>query len=272
MQPRVTFLALCGIAFTLFAGSATAAGRQAFGGSDGSCSVESAYTLRVDPQGIVLQAADDGTVPRTVRFHDGALRIDDGAQPVSAADAQRLRELETATRALLPEIADITREAIGIAFDTLGSVNVALSGNQRRAREFERLRDRALARVDGTLGRGIWHPGTFGDGFEAEIEAAAEAMAAGFTPRRAIWMVLTGGVGRMERRLEKMEADLERSIAAREDTLERLADGLCRRFDALDALQQAMEFRLDDGRRLRVFEFRSGDDADERKLQAAERG
>lgn len=269
MPARLIPVALIGLVLAAVpAGHAAAKGRQAFGGPSGGCSVESAYGLQVDARGIRLEADDDRVSPRRVRIHDGTLHIDGAARPLSAGDARRLREIEAETRALLPEIAGITREAVGIAFDTLGSVNAALTGNQRQAREFERLRERALARVDDTLGRGYWNPATFGDEFEAEIEAAAEAMAAGFTPRRAIWMVLTGGVGRMERRMEKMEVELERSIAAREATLERHASAVCGRLEGLDALQQAMEFRLDDGRALRVFEVRTGNDA-HGTLQAA---
>lgn len=269
MLSRLIPAALFGLAIVAIpVGHAAAKGRQAFGGSDAGCSVESAYGLQVDARGIHLEADDDQVSPRRVRFRDGVLHVDGALQPLSADDAQRLREIEAGTRALLPEIAGITREAVGIAFDTLGSVNAALTGNQRQAREFERLRGRALARVDETLGRGHWNPATFGDEFEAEIEAAAEAMAAGFTPRRAIWMVLTGGVGRMERRMEKMEVELERSIAARETTLERHASAVCGRLEGLEALQQAMQFRLDDGRALRVFEYRTGNDA-HGTLQAA---
>ncbi|WP_165967301.1 DUF2884 family protein [Luteimonas aestuarii] len=257
MRP-ISFAAVaCGIA--LLAVSATsAAGRHGFGSQHSGCSVESAYTLRVGQHGIRLHDNDGKASPQRIDFHDGALRIDGIERDVSQADARRLRSMEAETRALLPEIAGITREAIGITFDTLGSVNAALAGNRRNARQFERLRARSLARIDETLGRGVWNADIFGDAFEAEIEAAAESMAASFTPGRAIWMVMTGGIGRMERRMEKMEGDIERSISAREGQLEQHATGLCTRLETLDALQEAMELRLDDGRPLRVFEFRRG--------------
>src|SRR5690606_16432794 len=149
-------------------------------------------------------ADEDVDGPRRIEIDDGGLRVDGRTRAVSAADERRLRQMESGTRSLLPEIAGITREAIGITFDSLATVNRALTGSRRQARDFERLRERSLARIDDTLGRGIWSPDTFGDAFEAEIEAAAEAMAANFTTSRALWMVMTGGIGRMERRMEKM--------------------------------------------------------------------
>src|SRR5690606_10400689 len=101
-----------------------------------------------------LDAPDEARdAPRRIEIRDGRLRVDGKARGVSAADARRLREVEAGTRAMLPEIAAITREAVGIAFDSLALVNQALTGN-RQARDFERLRTRSLARVDDTLGRG----------------------------------------------------------------------------------------------------------------------
>ncbi|MCR6661768.1 MAG: YggN family protein [Luteimonas sp.] len=238
-----------------FAATASDGGRQHFGKAGSGCSVDSNYTLRVDASGVRLDAEGQGVSPRRIRISDGNLQVDGVAKDVSTADARRLRDMESATRDMLPEIAGITREAMQITFDALAGVNEALSGNRRQAREFDRLRNRTLARIDATLGSGVWSPDMFGDAFEAEIESAAEAMAANFTPKRVIWMMMTGGIGRMERRVEKMEAGLERSIAAREGVLERHATALCGRLDAIDAMQREMEFRLDDGRPLRVFEI-----------------
>lgn len=221
------------------------------------CDIETDYALHVRASGLRLEAdddADDG-LPDTIEIADGVLRVDGKALAVSDADAARLRRIESGTRALLPDIGAISREAIAITFDALGGVNAAL-GNRRQARDFEALRERTVARLDGMLARGEWSSDAFGDDFEAEIEAAAEAMAASFTPMRAIWMVVSGGVGRMERRMEKMEAELERSLVAREATLQRHALALCDRLEAIQLQQDGMELRLDDGRPLRVFEVR----------------
>lgn len=216
------------------------------------CNIETPYALRVDAAGIRLDG--DDARPRRVEIRDGALWLDGVRREVGAEDAARLRAMEAQARGLLPEVEAIARESVHIAFDALEHTARALSG-ERQAREFRDLRERALVRVDESLGRGTWDPDAFGESFEAEIEAAAESMAASITPARALWMAFTGGAGRLERRMEKMEARLERDIAAREGTLETHARALCGRLRTLDALQRSLEVRLDDGTPLRLFEI-----------------
>ena len=84
-------------------------------------------------------------------------------------------------------------------------------------------------------------------------------MAASFTPMRAIWMAVSGGFGRMERRMEKWEAEFEEQMIVREAALEHHAAALCGRLEEVQRLQDAMELRLDDGRPLRVIEVRRGE-------------
>ncbi|QCO68415.1 DUF2884 family protein [Luteimonas yindakuii] len=218
------------------------------------CNVETSYTVQVDAEGLRFDAAGDVS-PRRVEIHDGGLRLDGTARPVSAADAVRLREIESGTRALLPEIAAVAREAIHLGFDALGGVHAALGGDRRRARDIEALRQRALLRVDQTLGRGTWHHDSLGAAFEAELAAAASEVAATVTPARAVWMAFSGGAGRMERRMEAMEADLERQATVREQAIEAHAGALCARLERLHGLQESLELRLDDGRPLRLFEY-----------------
>jgi len=228
---------------------------------DASCNIESDYGLYVDAEGLRLDAkADDGR-PGRIEISDGALRLDGVPRAVSAEDAMRLRGIESGVRGMLPDMTAIAREAVGITFDALGGANAALGGKRRDAREFDRMREDALARLDGMEERGEWTSDLFDDGFEAEIEAAAEAMAASFTPTRAIWMFVSGGIGRMERRMEKWEEEFERSMVAREAVLEHHAIALCGQLEAVQRLQDAMDLHLDDGRPLRVFQVRPGEAA-----------
>ena len=267
--PRAV-LAASVLALWLTFSPASAASRHAVGGSRG-CDVESPYVLQVDDAGLRFDAEGDAS-PRRVEIHDGSLRLDGTPQAVSAADARRLREIEAGTRALLPDLAAVAREAIHIGFDALGSVHAAFGGDRRRARDIEALRQRALLRVDQTLGRGVWESDSFGTAFEADMTAAAGELAATITPARAVWMAFTGGTGRLERRMDAMEAALERDLAVREATLEAHADAVCARLDTLHRLQGTLELRLDDGRPLRLFEFTPRDvppDADDQGVAAS---
>lgn len=230
----------------------TASAREAT--TSPGCNVDSPYTLQVDDRGMRLQAHGSAT-PRQVLIHDGTLVLDGRPQPVTAADARRLREIETGTRALLPDVAAVAREAVHIGFDALGGVHAALGGTPRKAREIEALRERALRRVEQTLGRGEWRPGSEGAAFEAEFAAAAAQIAATAAPTRASWLASTAEDGRLAQRLDAMEAALGRSIALREATLDAHAATLCAGLDRLHRLQERLELRLADGRPLRLFEF-----------------
>ncbi len=225
-----------------------------------SCNIESDYGLQVDADGLRLEADDDAEegLPELIAISDGTLRLDGAPHAVSEADAERLRGIEAGVRGMLPDMTAIAREAIAITFDALGGVNVALGGKRSEARRFQQMREGALARVDGMEARGEWSSELFGEEFEAEVEAAAEAMAASFTPTRAIWMAVSGGFGRMERRMEKWEAGFEEQMAVREAALERHAAALCGRLEEVQGLQDAMDLRLDDGRPLQVIKVSRG--------------
>lgn len=228
-----------------------------------SCNIESGYALEVGADGLRLEAEDDAEegLPGLIAISGGTLHLDGVPRAVSDADAERLRGIEAGVRGMLPDMAAIAREAIAIAFDALGGVNAALGGKRGDARRFQDLREGALARVDVMEARGEWSSAVFGEEFEAEVEAAAEAMAASFTPTRAIWMAVSGGFGRMERRMEKWEAEFEEQMAVREAALERHATALCGQLEEVQHLQDAMELRLGDGRPLRVIQVRRGEGA-----------
>lgn len=110
MSIRSTVPAVAALLLALAVADVSAGQRHGFGNDERGCSVESDYTIRVDGKGFRLDADDDAQVPRRVEVRDGSLRVDGKPQSVSAADARRLREMESGTRALLPEIAGITRE------------------------------------------------------------------------------------------------------------------------------------------------------------------
>ena len=208
--------------------------------SSRQCGVSTPYNVLVDSGGIWLR--QPGQVPAEIFFHDGELNIDRQPVPVSAADAQRLRQLEWGTRQLVPAVAGLAGEVVDITFDAFGATVEILSGSKGKARQVARLRDDAHQYVDRTLGRGIWEQADFGDGFEQRVEQAAESMADSLA-RGVMWSMFTGGAQRMEARANKVEAQLERSMETRAQALEAHAQSLCTQVLALDQLQQALEVR-----------------------------
>lgn len=219
------------------------------------CGVSTDYNVLVDGGGIWLRR--DALPMREIVFHDGQLSIDNRMQTVSAADAQRLRALENGVRQLMPAVTGIANESVGITFDTLDAVYEALTGDAN-SRKVRKLRKEAERFVDTTIGRGRWEQELFDDGFEARVEAAAESLS-GSIARSVLWMVFTGREDKLDKRTEKLDAELEQRLQGRTVALEQHARSLCTQVQALDRLQSALEFRLD-GQPLRMMRV-SGDTA-----------
>jgi hypothetical protein len=209
--------------------------------SSDQCGFTTPYDVRIGPAGLELSRKDDH--PRTVFMHDGALRVDGQAVQVAAADAERLRRIEATSREMLPQIDLIAREAVRISFDALAGAMEVMTGNTRKTAQLDAYRKRAVAHLDQTLARGVWEQAAFEAKFEADIEQAAEEMAGAMT-RGVLWTIFTGGAGRMERRADALEKELDARIEARSEALETQAQALCVKVQALDALQRELDVRV----------------------------
>lgn len=220
------------------------------------CGFGTPYNVLVDTGGVWLYR-DEGS-PREVFFHDGELSVDRKVRTISAADAQRLRQLEHQAYALMPEVAGLARDSVEVTFDALSGVVEAMTGSKRKARKVDDFRAVAIAHVDRTLGRGRWDQEVFDETFEANIENAAESMAS-MIGRSALWSVFTGRASQLEARADRMDEALERMLEVRTKAIEARADGLCSQVRAINAVQSALEYRHD-GAPLRLLEMR-GDDA-----------
>jgi len=215
--------------------------------SSQQCGFSTPYDVIVDRTGVALTRSA-GT-PKTVFLHDGRLQVDGVAQTLSSADAQRLRQMEQGAQALMPEVAGIAREVVGITFDAFGGVVEAITGSRSKARKIERHRDAALAHLDRTLGKGQWQKEPFDKAFEADVSAAAEEMAGALTSG-VMFAVFTGRADDIEKRTDAMEKDMDRRMDARGKALEARADALCVQVRELDELQLQLDYRLSDGKRL----------------------
>ncbi|SBV52557.1 hypothetical protein XBLMG947_3353 [Xanthomonas bromi] len=214
------------------------------------CDVSTPYDVLADSGGIWLRRKQG--VPREIFFHGGELNVDRQPQPVSAADAQRLRELEQRTRALMPAVTSIAQSVVDITFDALTGVVHVLSGSARQQRKVEQLRTAARTQVGDSLGRGRWEQAAFNARFEASVEHAAEELAGSLT-RSVLWTVLTGRTAQMERRGAELDAQMDRQMQGRSGALEAQARALCVQAQALYAVQQALEYRFN-GKPLQMLE------------------
>lgn len=216
--------------------------------SSTQCGLSTTFNVLADSGGIWLYR-DAGT-PREIFFHDGELSVDQKVRATSDADAQRLRRMETQARALMPQVAGIARDVADISYDALGGVIEILTGSTLNAWKIERRRKRALAYIDGTLGKGRWDQKAFDGNFERYVEEEAETFK-GSIARHVLWQVVTGRAEHMDERAERMGDTLDVKLEARSAQIEAKADALCSQVAALRQLQDALEFRYD-GQPLRM--------------------
>lgn len=208
--------------------------------SSDQCGVDTDYDVLVDGGGIWLRR--DTSTLREIVFHDGQLSIDGRMQPVSDADAQRLRALETGVRQLMPAVTGIANESVGISFDVLDAVYEGLTGHAN-SRKVRKLRKEAERFVDQTIGRGRWEQDLFNEGFEARVQDAAETLS-GSIARSILWAVFTGRGDKLDARADQLDEEMDQRLEARAVALEQHARSLCTQVQALDRLQSALEFRF----------------------------
>lgn len=203
------------------------------------CGIRTDYDVLVDSGGIWLRHGPNA--PHEVVFHDGVLSLDDTVVPVSAADAARLRQLEAGARQLMPAATALAHDVSGLTFEVLNEVYGVMTGSTN-SRKVRALRQQTEAWVDGSLGRGYWEQATFGDGFDARVDAMAESLA-GAMARSVMWQVFTGRSGAIERRAERMDQDLDQRMEARGEQLALKARALCPLVQSLAATHDALEVR-----------------------------
>ena len=246
-----------GTAATLVFAIGLALGLQAQAGEvhvrGDQCGYDSNYDVRVTPAGIGFNRA--GARPAEVFMHDGALRVDGQPVAVSADDAARLRRYEADMRTLLPEMAGIAQEAVGIAFDSLATVAATLGGSQRHrdalVRQLNQSRVEALRGMEASINADHWSQQDFADAIDRPVTAASNQLASAVT-RSVMWSLFTGRASELEARADTVDASMEKEMKARSGQLEARAKAICPRLAELDELQQQFRFRLADGRPLQL--------------------
>jgi len=205
-----------------------------------TCTIDSDYDVALSPEAITF-SRDDGT-PRSLVMHDGSLLVDGREAALSDADRVRVRQFEHDARALLPEVRAITLEAVEIAFTAMTEVARGLApDNAKLQAKLEDSRAELLVQFAQPEGH-----------FKIDEDAVAASVArlVGEITTAALSAAFSGDESKareIEQRAENMEADIEAKIKVRADALEARADRLCPKFVALDDLENALVYRLDDG-------------------------
>jgi hypothetical protein len=175
------------------------------------CGYNSNYDVRVTAAGIDFSRG--GAQPNEIFMHDGALRVDGRPVAVSADDAARLRSYEGDMRSLLPEMAGIAHEAVGIAFDALATVAATLGGSQHHrdalVRQLNQSRMEALRGLEASINADHWSQQDFADAIEQPVTEASNQLASSLT-RSVMWSLFTGRAGELEARADSVDQSMEK--------------------------------------------------------------
>ena len=220
----------------------------------GDCGVHSDYSLSVKPDRLVF-TKKSGT-PGEVEIAHGTLTVDGSLIAVSDADAKRLRDAEREVRELVPEIKDIARDAVAIAFDAVGQVAAAFARDGDRARaSAER-----IAKLGHEIDRKIAETDSFDHWQDADIDRLVDTTVEAVVPEiignvtaEALKVAFTGdeaAAAELEARASGIEKSVDRAVAKEAAALEGRVDALCPRLRALERVEDDLDLRLADGSRL----------------------
>lgn len=222
---------------------------------DVNCDVESDYDFTLTDRSVVF-TRDSGT-PRAIVMRGGRLFIDDRWVAVSAADSKRIADYEREARAVMPLAQQVGRDAADIAFTVIGEVATGFSSDPAATRV--RLGE-ARKQLDARLAQSVSATHYSGDDLGKGIGEAVRdvmPMVVGDIVGGAVRAALGGDTARLQN-MQDMDKDIEARIKPRAEALERKAEGLCMRMQALDRIDDALEYRLPDGKPLGLLEVESG--------------
>ena len=228
---------------------------------DADCDIGSDYDFHLTERSVVF-LRDDGTTPGTVLMRQGRLFVDGSWTTLSPADAARVADYEREARAAMPLAQKIGRDAVEIAFTAIGEVAAGFSRDPEKTRA---TLAEARTALDARMARSVTANRFSGDELGDAIgDAVAEVIPVlvGDIVGGAVRAAFGGDTARL-RELEGLDQKVEALIQPRARELEKNADVLCRRMEALDQLENSFEYRLPDGRALDLLEVR-GPTADAR--------
>jgi len=217
------------------------------------CSVDSGYQLDLHGSAFVF-TREQGS-PARMSLGGGMLFVDGREVALTPADRERIASFEGELRQLLPEVRKVVVEGVAIAFAALEEVARGLASDP----------DASIASLRSSHAR-IRHeldsrPIVFSD---ATIERIVEPLVTEYVP------TIIGGVvsmavkaafageekaREMENRIKRMEREIDLRVEKRAKQLEPLIEGMCQRMRRMDAIDNALEYRTPDGKRIEFLDM-----------------
>lgn len=220
---------------------------------DFRCDVHSDYDLTLNDRSLIL-IREQGTPARIV-LRQGRMFIDDAWVTLTPEDSARIAEFEQDTRAMLPLAQEVGREAADIALIAVGEVAAGFSRDPAATR-------RQLDDIRGKLDVQLKQRFSRGRFTEVDIDEQIGGLVADLLPQfigdvvsGAVQAALTGNAATL-RSLDGIDARVEKLVEPKARRLRPKAERLCTRMQALDALDDALTYRLPDGRALELLDVR----------------
>jgi hypothetical protein len=216
---------------------------------DARCLIESDYELTLNPRSLIL-VRGAGT-PKAIVMRQGRLFVDNAWVTLGAQDVGRVAAFEQGIREAMPEAQALGRAAADIAFTALGQVAAGFSSEPRATRDrLNTARAKLDERLAGAVSAHRFDGRDLGHGIAVAVEDAIPAVI-GDIVGGAISAAFAGDKTRLER-MEHLDAEIEAAVAPRAAALEQRAAALCQRLMALDALDNALDYRMADGQPLQL--------------------
>lgn len=194
--------------------------------------------------------------PQALLMREGRLFVDGKWVELGVADSRRIAQYERETRAVLPLARQIGHDAAEIAFTVLGEVAAGFSSDPVSTRaKLAKARTRLDARLARSISANHFNSDHLGEGIGRTVAELLPSLV-GDIVGGAVRAALTGDSARLQR-MENMDKDIESRVEPRAKALERRAEALCQHMQALDAIDDALEYRLPDGRPLDLLDAKA---------------
>ncbi|MFO3705114.1 DUF2884 family protein [Xanthomonas codiaei] len=215
------------------------------------CNVSSDYDLTLSARSVIF--IRDADAPRRLVLRQGALFVDDAWVALSADDRDRLIRFERQTREVVPLAQQVGREAADIAITALGEVAAGFSRDPHATRvQLTGVREKIDLRLQQSFANSQLTAVDVDDDIGALVAELLPQLI-GDVIAGAVQSALTGNAARL-RSLDGLEQRIERLVEPQARALRPRAQQLCTQLQALDALDNALAYRLPSGAPLQLLQ------------------
>ena len=223
------------------------------------CDFDSHY--KFSQQGRTVIFSQDSAPGKRIMIQDSRLVIDDKELLLSMQDKQRVAEFENEMRLLIPQIKQVTSEAVDIAFAALIEVSRGLTAEQNNNDTIKILKNaqsalhRSIAKnpaqlINGDIDEKIIDP--IVTDFVPELVSAAV--------KQALSLAFSGDqktADAFEARMKKMGDNIDATVKVKAKNLEPLAEAMCQRMRKMDKIEDGFTLRLSNKEKINLFDTKA---------------